>query len=103
MGGTSTTVGTASDGGGAGSTGSAAPGNGTVNTGGGGGGSGGTIVGDGVGANGGSGGSGVVIIKYSDVFTISNPGGGLTFTTSTSILGFKVTTFTAGTGNIQFA
>jgi hypothetical protein len=27
----------------------------------------------------------------------------LTFTTSTAVSGFKVTTFTAGTGNIQFA
>jgi hypothetical protein len=47
-----------------------------------------------------AGGSGVVIIKYPDTFTISNPGGGLTFTTASSG-GFKVTTFTAGTGNIQ--
>jgi hypothetical protein len=66
---------------------------GTNNTGGGGGGGGTT---------GGNGGSGVVIIKYPDTFTISNPGGGLTFTTATAG-GFSVTTFTAGTGNIQFA
>jgi hypothetical protein len=44
----------------------------------------------------------VVIVKYPDTFTISNPGGGLTFTTASSG-GFKVTTFTAGTGSIQFA
>jgi hypothetical protein len=44
----------------------------------------------------------VVILKYPDTFTISNPGGGLTFSTSTAVSGFKVTTFTAGTGNIQF-
>jgi hypothetical protein len=44
----------------------------------------------------------VVIIKYPGTVSISNPGGGLTFSTSTSG-GFKVTTFTAGTGNIQFA
>jgi hypothetical protein len=44
----------------------------------------------------------VVIIKYPDSFTISNPGGGLTFTTATAG-GFKVTTFTAGTGNVSFA
>jgi hypothetical protein len=43
----------------------------------------------------------VVIVKYSDEFTITNPGGGLTFSTA-SAGGFKVTTFTAGTGNIQF-
>jgi len=50
----------------------------------------------------GSGGSGVVIIKYLDSFTVSNTGGGLTFSTS-SAGGFKITTFTAGTGNIQFS
>ena len=50
----------------------------------------------------GSGGSGVVILKYPDAFTITNSGGGLTFSTSSSG-GFKVTTFTAGTGNIQFS
>jgi hypothetical protein len=48
-----------------------------------------------------SGGSGIVILRYSDTLTITNPGGGLTFST-TSSGGFKVTTFTAGTGNIQF-
>jgi hypothetical protein len=51
--------------------------------------------------NGGNGGSGVVIIRYSSSYTISNPGGGLTFSTI-SVLNDKVTTFTAGTGNIQF-
>lgn len=51
--------------------------------------------------NGGNGGSGVVIIRYSSSYTISNPGGGLTFST-VSVLNDKVTTFTAGTGNIQF-
>jgi hypothetical protein len=50
--------------------------------------------------NGGAGSSGVVIIKYPDTFTISNSGGGLTFSTA-SAGGFKTTTFTAGTGNIQ--
>jgi hypothetical protein len=51
--------------------------------------------------NGGNGGSGVVIIRYSSSYTLSNPGGGLTFSTI-SVLNDKVTTFTAGTGNIQF-
>jgi hypothetical protein len=51
---------------------------------------------------GGNGGSGVVILRYSNAFTISNPGGGLTFSTST-VGSDKVTTFTAGTGSIQFA
>jgi hypothetical protein len=50
---------------------------------------------------GGAGGSGVVILRYPDAYTISNPGGGLTFSTST-VGSDKVTTFTAGTGNIQF-
>jgi hypothetical protein len=68
---------------------------GTANTGGGGGGSGagGTV--------GGNGGSGVVIVKYPDTLTIGG-GAGLTFSTSSSG-GFKVTTFTAGTGSISFS
>jgi hypothetical protein len=48
------------------------------------------------------GGSGVVIVRYPSIYTISNPGGGLTFTTAT-VGGDKVTTFTAGTGNILFS
>jgi hypothetical protein len=44
----------------------------------------------------------LIVIKYPDTRTISNPGGGLTFTTSTSG-GFSVTTITAGTGNVSFA
>jgi hypothetical protein len=71
---------------------------GTANTGGGGGG-GANETGF---FNGATGGSGIVIIKYPDTLTISNSGGGLTFSTASSG-GFKVTTFTAGTGNIQFA
>jgi hypothetical protein len=71
---------------------------GTANTGGGGGGTRGPNAST---QSGKPGGSGVVIIKYPDSFTLSNPGGGLTFST-TSSGGFKVTTFTAGTGNIQF-
>jgi hypothetical protein len=72
---------------------------GVVNTGGGGG--AGTGGGD---YDGGSGGSGVVILKYPDTKTLSNPGGGLTFTTDDStVSGYKITTFTAGTGNIQFS
>jgi hypothetical protein len=71
---------------------------------------GGTINGESGAANSGAGagqaatgGSGVVILKYPDTRTISNPAGGLTFTTSTAVSGYKVTTFTAGTGNIQFS
>jgi hypothetical protein len=48
-----------------------------------------------------SGGSGVVIVKYVDTLTIGG-GAGLTFTTASSG-GFKVTTFTAGTGTISFS
>ena len=51
--------------------------------------------------SGGNGGSGIVIVKYPDTFTITNPGGGLTSSTSTAG-GFSVTSFTAGTGTIQF-
>jgi hypothetical protein len=61
---------------------------GTVNTGGGGG-------------TDGNGGSGVVIVKYPDSYTIS-VGGGLTSSTATAG-GFKVTTFTAGTDTISFS
>jgi hypothetical protein len=67
---------------------------GTVNTGGGGGG-GNTTGGSG------AGGSGLVILKYPQEYDIRN-GAGLTYTTS--VVGSnKVTVFTAGTGNIQFA
>jgi hypothetical protein len=55
---------------------------------------------NGDGVSGYAGGSGIVIIKYQDTFTISNPGGGLTYSTA-SAGGFKVTSFTAGTGTIQ--
>ena len=50
---------------------------------------------------GGNGGSGIVILRYPSAKTITNPGAGLTFTTATDGSD-KVTTFTAGTGNIQF-
>jgi hypothetical protein len=72
---------------------------GTANTGGGGGGAGGQAgVGNG---NGGAGGSGVVILRYSSVFTITI-GAGLTGTTAT-VGANKVTTITAGTGNVSWA
>jgi hypothetical protein len=53
-------------------------------------------------SGGSQGGSGIVILKYPDAYTISNPGGGLTYSTSTAG-GYKTTTFTAGTGNVQWA
>ena len=51
---------------------------------------------------GGNGGSGVVILKYPDAFTISNPAGGLTISTPSASGGYKVSTITAGTGNVQW-
>lgn len=67
---------------------------GAANTGGGGGsgGMGGTI-------QGGLGGSGIVIMRYLASYTVTIPGG---LTATTTVVGSdKVTTFTAGTGNIQ--
>jgi hypothetical protein len=90
------TAGTGGAGGGGNGASSGAAGTGTVNTGGGGGGVGQTAT------NAGAGGSGVVIIKYPDTATISNPGGGLTYSTATSG-GFSVTTFTAGTGTVSWS
>jgi hypothetical protein len=43
-----------------------------------------------------------VIIKYTNSATMTNPGGGLTFSTATSG-NFKITTFTAGTGTVVFS
>jgi hypothetical protein len=68
---------------------------GTANTGGGGG--SGAMSGT---AQGGLGGSGVVILRYANTKTITI-GSGLTGTTATAGSD-KVTTFTAGTGNVQF-
>jgi hypothetical protein len=51
---------------------------------------------------GGNGGSGVVILKYPDAYTISNPGGGLTMSTAGPSGGFKVTTITDGTGDVEW-
>jgi hypothetical protein len=48
-----------------------------------------------------SGGSGIVILKYSDARTITI-GAGLTGSTAAPSGGFKVTTITAGTGNVSF-
>ena len=81
--------------GGAGGGGAGGNNAGTVNTGGGGGGGTGQTT-----HAGGAGGSGIVILKYPDSFTISNPGGGLTFSTTTSAPN-KITSVTAGTGDLQ--
>jgi hypothetical protein len=50
--------------------------------------------------NGGNGGSGVVILSYPDSFFITI-GAGLTASTTT-VSGNKVTTITAGTGNVSW-
>lgn len=47
-----------------------------------------------------NGGSGVIGIKFPDAYTLSNPGGGLTITSSTT--GGYTTAIITGTGNIQF-
>jgi hypothetical protein len=44
-----------------------------------------------------------VVLKYADTLTISNPGGGLTLSTASPSGGFKVTTVTAGTGNVSWS
>ncbi|NDE44173.1 MAG: hypothetical protein EB073_07765, partial [Burkholderiaceae bacterium] len=90
-----------SGGGGAGGNQSAASGSaGTTNTGGGGGGGG-----EGCGSvrrNGGNGGSGILIIAYLNIYPdITTIGSGLTYALSTtSRPGYKVYSFTAGTGTI---
>jgi hypothetical protein len=78
-----------------------AGGAGTTNTGGGGGGGGRASAGD-SNSVGGNGGSGIIILKYPDIYSLSNPGGGLSFST-TSSNEYSITTFTSGTGNIQWS
>jgi hypothetical protein len=73
---------------------------GTVNRGGGGG--GGSTNGAGSGNVGAAGGSGIVILKYPDTYTITI-GAGLTGSTAAPSGGFVVTTITAGTGNVSWA
>ena len=72
---------------------------GTVNTGGGGG--GGASRSDGNGWDGSNGGSGLLVLRYSNDRTIT-VGAGLTSTTITQGSN-KVTIFTAGTGQVSFA
>ena len=52
-------------------------------------------------ANGGSGGSGIVVLKFPDTLTLT-VGAGLTQTNASSG-GFKIYTFTAGTGTVTFS
>ena len=72
---------------------------GTANTGGGGGGSSFTSS-SGTGHNGPSGGSGIIILRYPNTYTISQSG--MTLSTATDGSD-KVTTITAGTGTISFS
>ena len=81
----------------AGGTGGNTASNGTENRGNGGSGGGGTSATS-------AGGSGIVILKYPSTLTLSNPGAGLTYTTdSANVAGYNITTFTAGTGEIQWS
>ena len=73
----------------------AAPVNGTANTGGGGGGGS-----NGAGEPGANGGSGIIILKYSNAFTITI--GATLIGTTVSSGGFKVTTITSGAGNVYW-
>ena len=47
------------------------------------------------------GGDGIIILRYPNVFSLTNPGGGLTISTATDG-NAKVSSITAGSGNIQF-
>jgi hypothetical protein len=42
------------------------------------------------------------VLKFPKDYTVTNPSGGLTYSVSTSG-DYKIATFTAGTGNIQFS
>ena len=89
-----------SGGGGAGSLRQVNATSGTANTGGGGGGLGGQTN-AGLGYSSGTGGSGIVIIRYPNTYTIT-VGSGLTSSTTTDGSD-KVTSFTAGTDTISFS
>jgi hypothetical protein len=52
---------------------------------------------------GGTGGRGVVILRYPSTYTISNPGGGLTFGTTTTVGSDKVTPVNLGDGNVSWS
>ena len=74
---------------------------GQANTGGGGGGAVRGTNSSGSYLNGGAGGSGIVILKYPNQYT-ATVSGVLTSSTSTAVAGYKITTFTAGTGTVTF-
>jgi hypothetical protein len=54
------------------------------------------------GGNGGDGGSGVVILRYPNSYTTTKTNT-LISSVSTSVAGYKIETFTSGTGTITFA
>jgi len=49
-----------------------------------------------------SGGSGIVVIKYPSSYSMSQSGG-LTLSTSTAVTGYKITSFTLGSGTVSFS
>jgi len=89
-------------GGGAGAHSGNTPTSGTANLGGGGGGAGGVGQGCAATGNGGNGGSGIVILRYLTSAGTITIGAGLTGSTATDG-SYKVTTLTAGTGNVSWA
>ena len=70
--------------------------NGDVNTGGGGGGAQASNL------HPGDGGSGLIIVRYSNSFTLNNADGGLTISTANTASSTKTSTITAGTGTVTF-
>ena len=52
--------------------------------------------------NGASGGSGVVILRYPDAYTATKSGSLVSSVDSTTVSGYKIETFTSGTGTITF-
>ena len=89
---------------GGGNGGVAGPGQaGLPNTGGGGGGGGDNSGASSTGWSGGDGGSGVIILKYPSSYSIVSSGSLVLNTDSTTVTGFKITTFVSGNGSISFS
>lgn len=78
-------------------------GSGLPNTGGGGGGGGDNAGPASTGWPGGDGGSGVIILKYPSSYSIVSSGSLVLNTDSTTVNGFKITTFVSGNGSISFS
>lgn len=90
-------------GGGNGGSGLASGGSGLPNTGGGGGGGSDASGPSSTGQPGGDGGSGVIILKYPSSYSITYSGSLVLNTDSTTVSGFKITTFVSGSGSISFS